>query len=331
MIDTETLIVGAGPAGAACAGELKKLKRDFILLDKQSFPRNKVCAGWITPAVFETLSLKPEDYPYGLKVFREFVVHLKKREYHLKVHQYAIRRIEFDRFLLEHNGLKPVLHEVKKIEVQDGLFVVDGIYRSKYLVGAGGSYCPVAKKFFPEKREEREKRTVAAIEEEFRYPVGDSRCHLWFQQKDLPGYAWWVPKAEGYVNAGIGGYLHGLKTNRENIRKRWEWFTALLEKQGLAGSRKWHGAGYTYRVRATRPVLQNGNVMITGDAAGLATRDMGEGIGPALESGLATARYITTGKPLRPGNIRKNSFSHSGILLQLALQRFLKKRDQGRI
>jgi len=39
-----------------------------------------------------------------------------------------------------------------------------------------------------------------------------------------------------------------------------------------------------------------GNAFLAGDAAGLATRDMCEGIGPAVESGLLAARAIATGE-----------------------------------
>ena len=321
MIETETLIVGAGPAGAACAGELKKNDRKFILLDKETFPRNKVCAGWITPAVFKALTLDTDDYPYGLKEFREFMVHLKKRDYLLKVHQFAIRRIEFDRFLHEYFELEPVPHQVRKIETDHGDFIIDNAFRAKYLIGAGGSYCPVAKTFFRENKVDQKERTVVAIEEEFLYSARDDRCHLWFQQDDLPGYAWYVPKADGYLNAGIGGYEAGLKKTGRNIKMEWEKFTEKLEKHGLVRGHAWHGKGYTYRVRSKHPMLQNGNVMITGDAAGLATRDMGEGIGPAIESGIAAARSVITGKPLKTRDIRKNSFSHTSVLLQLLLQR----------
>jgi flavin-dependent dehydrogenase len=41
------------------------------------------------------------------------------------------------------------------------------------------------------------------------YPFSDERCHLWFFEDGLPGYAWYVPKADGYLNVGIGGSAHG--------------------------------------------------------------------------------------------------------------------------
>ena len=46
-----------------------------------------------------------------------------------------------------------------------------------------------------------------------------------------------------------------------------------------------------------------GNAFITGDAAGLATRDMCEGIGPAIRSGHRAADAILTGAPYTLGDV----------------------------
>ena len=45
--------------------------------------------------------------------------------------------------------------------------------------------------------------------------------------------------------------------------------------------------------------MRRDNAFITGDAAGLATRDLGEGIGPAIRSGLRAAQAILEGTPYR--------------------------------
>jgi len=42
-------------------------------------------------------------------------------------------------------------------------------------------------------------------EEEFRYDHTNQDCQLWFLENHLPGYSWYVPKANGYVNVGVGG------------------------------------------------------------------------------------------------------------------------------
>ena len=42
---------------------------------------------------------------------------------------------------------------------------------------------------------------------------------------------------------------------------------------------------------------QSGNAYVIGDAAGVATRDLGEGIGPAIETGIRAAESIIRGTP----------------------------------
>ena len=58
----DALIVGGGPAGSSCAWALRRAGLAVWVLDKSKFPRDKVCAGWITPPVIETLEIDRADY-----------------------------------------------------------------------------------------------------------------------------------------------------------------------------------------------------------------------------------------------------------------------------
>src|SRR5262245_34657379 len=61
----EILVIGGGPAGSACAWRLCNAGRDVVVLDAAAFPRDKVCAGWITPQVVQDLRLDVADYARG--------------------------------------------------------------------------------------------------------------------------------------------------------------------------------------------------------------------------------------------------------------------------
>ncbi|MEP2616091.1 NAD(P)-binding protein, partial [Marinobacter alexandrii] len=50
----DLIIVGAGPAGSTLAQSLQDSGKHILLIDKQDFPRDKTCAGWVTPAVMNT-------------------------------------------------------------------------------------------------------------------------------------------------------------------------------------------------------------------------------------------------------------------------------------
>ena len=56
MLTCDVLVAGGGPAGSACAWKLRRAGLDVIVMDRALFPRDKVCAGWITPGVVEALA-----------------------------------------------------------------------------------------------------------------------------------------------------------------------------------------------------------------------------------------------------------------------------------
>ena len=58
----DVLIVGGGPGGSSCARGLRGSGLDVVVLDRERFPRDKVCAGWITPQVCQTLAIDPAAY-----------------------------------------------------------------------------------------------------------------------------------------------------------------------------------------------------------------------------------------------------------------------------
>jgi len=58
----DVLIVGGGPAGSSCAWKLRQAGVRTVLIDKKNFPRDKPCAGWITPQVVQALQLDIEEY-----------------------------------------------------------------------------------------------------------------------------------------------------------------------------------------------------------------------------------------------------------------------------
>jgi len=292
MIRREVIIVGGVPGGSSCAWELKKKGTDCLILDKKKFPRLKICAGWITPKVIKDLKIKVREYPQGLISFNKFHVHYKNKKLGIWTVQHSIRRVEFDDFLLKRSNVSVENHQVNKIEIKNNTYIIDGTYSCKYLVGAGGTYCPVQNLIFNKKFPNSRKRLVFAMEEEYQFNYHDKKCYLWFFENNLFGYSWYVPKSNGYINIGIGGLKKKLKRNGENLKEHWDLFIEKLIKQKLINPRKFNPKGHIYYVKQKANVGRIDNAFIIGDSAGLATKDLGEGIGPAVESGLKAAKAI---------------------------------------
>ncbi len=308
MIETEVLIIGGGPAGAACAWQLKQHGVDFILLDKAAFPRPKTCAGWITPRVLRDIQLDPATYPGNFTVFNRFNIEIRGLRFTLPTRQYAIRRAEFDDWHINRVRDNVTIHPVEQIRHEAERYVVDGAYSARYLIGAGGTHCPVKRSLFADNETDTASTLIIAQEEEFTYPGASDRCHLWFLQNGLPGYAWYFPKSGGVVNVGVGGSAEGLKRRGDSLKRHWELLVEKLDRYGLVRGHEFKPVGHSYYLRARSPVLRKGNALLIGDALGLSTLDMGEGIGPSIQSGINAANAIFHNTPYTLEGISRLSF-----------------------
>lgn len=317
MIETEVLIIGGGPGGSSCAYRLKQHNIPCIVIDQVEFPRFKPCAGWITPDVARDLGLQEANYPYGFTTFTKLQVTINDFSLRVPTRQHAIRRVEFDHWLLQRSAVPFYQHAVKSIRVDNGAYIVDDCFRARYLIGAGGTYCPVYRTLFKAENPKAREALIAAQEEEFlyepaqKYDPANETCWLWFW-KDLPGYAWFVPKANGYVNIGIGAWAEKLKASGGSLKEHWERLLVHINRLGLVRDHSYQPSAHSYYLRQQLPAIRSGNAFIVGDAAGMATVDMGEGIGPAIRSGTRAADAIATGSPYSLEGI--GSFSQGPLL-----------------
>ena len=99
-------------------------------------------------------------------------------------------------------------------------------------------------------------------------------------------------------------------TKVTTIKKYWEEFSQKLIKEKLIVPREFKTRGWSYLLRGNIKNLNKGNVFLIGDAAGLATVDMGEGIGPAIKSGIKAAKSIIYDQPYHLSSIPRFSFIH---------------------
>jgi len=307
-IKTEVLIVGGGPAGSACARRLRQAGVDCLILDRYAFPRFKTCAGWVTPELIRDLEMDPAEYPHSFTTFHSFKISFRGLNFTLRTKQHAIRRIEFDNWLLRRSGAPVKQHAVKQIEHNGDGYLVDDTYFGKYLVGAGGTHCPVYRTFFQPAHPSARGTLIVAQEEEFAFPFKDDRCYLWFLENKLPGYAWYVPKANGYVNIGLGGAAKALKRNGDTLKNQWNYLIQKLDALGLVQGHAFKPEGHAYYLRQRSSEARIDNAYIVGDAASLATYDMGEGIHPAIQSGIMAAEAILNGSDYSLRSIPKYSW-----------------------
>ena len=295
----DVLVVGGGPAGSTCARQLRQAGIDVLVMDKQAFPRDKVCAGWITPAVVKSLELDLDDYARGrvMQPIRAFRVGtIGGAEAHTRYDEavsFGIRRCEFDHYLLRRSAARQALGEaVKSIVREKRGWLVNGRIRTPLLIGAGGHFCPVSRMLGSEPGSSQ--AIVVAQETEFRLPERDrSDCgieqdtaQLYFCP-DLKGYGWCFAKGD-YLNVGLG------REDSHRLSEHVEQFRGWLRQRGgiprdLPG--RFNGHAYVLYPESRRRPYDDGVILI-GDSAGLAYPRSGEGIRPAIESALMAARTV---------------------------------------
>ncbi|WP_455207518.1 FAD-dependent oxidoreductase [Kaarinaea lacus] len=299
METCDVLIVGGGPAGSSCARRLIASGLDVIVLDKSPFPRDKVCAGWITPAVVEELAIDLDDYRKSrvCQDIRAFRTGSMLGPYLLNQYDhaasYGIRRCEFDHYLLQRSGAHLRLNEpLQQLQRIRNHWIVNDSIEAAMLVGAGGHFCPVAR--YLGARVGKSEQSVAAQEIEFEMTDQQAaECLIkadtpeLFFYPDLSGYGWLFRKGN-FLNIGAG------RENTGKIAQSASEFLELLKQQGKIprdAPEKLRGHAYLLYGHASRKQISDG-VLLIGDAAGLAYTESGEGIRPAVESGLMAADII---------------------------------------
>jgi geranylgeranyl reductase family protein len=290
----DAAIIGAGPAGAALAYCLARSGVGSVLIDKEKFPRGKVCAGGL-PA--RTLEILPFDVaPVVEKEISEvaFTHKLKagfSRAYH-KPLMYTVNRERFDDFLVgkaKDAGVDFLEgQKVEDVRLEGRAWAVKttrGIVRAALLVGADGAAGIVARSlslepsgFF---------HHGLQVEVPIRSLQG-THCPLekgivldWGSFED--SYGWVFPKRET-ASVGVGGPLRMGKELRLYLYD-------LLRHYGVSPE-DCRVAGHLIPHRVSHGPIATRRAVLIGDAAGLVDYWTGEGIFYAVKSSLIAAEHI---------------------------------------
>jgi geranylgeranyl reductase family protein len=287
---TDVLIVGAGPGGAYLGYLLAKQGRAVVIVDKEDFPRSKVCGGGISRKTIELL-----DFGLGDAVQRHIqgawlcYQNRDMVEASLKgVTGCSVLRSEFDEMILEkaraagaifapRTTFESVNRDSSAIRVKTS----KGTYSANYLVGADGVFSRVRKSVFPKNL------VTYAPAVEVLVPV-DGKTMDSFEDKVLfdfggmpKGYGWIFPKKD-HLNVGVFS-MFPQRTIRDD----------LARFIGMYGSLKGHPGsevlGHAIPTGNVRELYADDRVFLVGDAAGFAEAFYGEGIYFALKSALLLA------------------------------------------
>lgn len=340
-IEADVIVVGAGPGGSAAAAHLTSRGLDVALLEKTSFPREKVCGDGLTPrAVKELIKLgidTSEEAGWrrnkGLRVYggRTEPFELPWPELaDFPPYGLVKPRAEFDKILADHavssgarlyeqtNVVAPIIDE--RTDRIVGVRAKDGrTFRAPVVIAADGNSARLALGMGLAKRTDRP--MGVAVRAYFNSPrSNDDYMESWLELWDgkpgesnlLPGYGWIFGMGDGTVNVGLGtvgstsepaklNYRAMFRTWLDNTPPEWGFTTENQVGQVL---------GAALPMSFNRQPAYSRGLLLVGDAGGMVSPFNGEGISYAMEAAemaadaIADARFRGFGTPSAEAALR---------------------------
>lgn len=305
------VVVGAGPAGTAAAIVAARARLDVLVVDKASFPRDKICGDGLTTGALrhlEELGLDPGAVASWTTSEQCWIRSPNGRTTRFPLPrgrgQYVAiaTRQDLDAALVDlaRSSGAEVLDGhgmVAARETADGVELdVEGIgpVRARWAVGADGMWSPLRKQLGLAVQGYRGEWHAFRQYVRGVGPLAAKDLYISFDADIVPGYFWSFPLGDGRANIGFGIQRGGAHTTRD-MKQLWP---DLLDRPHLRAvlgpdwepeepHRAWP---IPARVDGVPPVGRR--TLFVGDAVAACDVMTGEGIGQALATGRRAAESV---------------------------------------
>ncbi|MEW6207747.1 MAG: geranylgeranyl reductase family protein [Acidobacteriota bacterium] len=299
----DAAIVGAGPAGATAAIHLAAIGHRVLLIDKENFPRDKVCGdGLIADSIrcLKRADLYEEVRRLGYETSLGTVFSPSRIRFDVAGEFLTLKRITLDDLIVRKavgRGAVFVKSKVTRVKTEeDGSAAIalegsgENVRARIALLATGASVeLPAGLGLVTEPRP-----SAIALRCYVRSSVEIDSLVISYDRSITPGYAWIFPLGRGEYNVGCGLRYMGKNGHRINLKNA---LRSFLESFPLARELMNHAESVTpVRGAMLRCGLAgalpkgDGNILIIGESIGATFPFTGEGIGKAMETGEIAAR-----------------------------------------
>ena len=303
----DVMIIGAGPAGSTAAVHLASKGHRVLLVDKRSFPREKVCGdGLITDALncLERMELRERVESIGYKSKVAMIFSRSRIKYEFRVEPFiTIRRKILDSLMAEkavESGATFARGKFTGITTEpDGLTTCsvsgsDKLLRTKVVVMGTGANVELPKRIG---MVQAPKATHVAVRCYVRSSIKFDCPVLSYDKSVLPGCAWIFPLGSGEYNIGCCISCQDILRRHMNIQKT---FNNFMSDFPLARHIMDHtkymtplkGDVLCTGLKGVIPYSESRNLLAIGETIGTTLPLSGERVGKAMESGELAAEVI---------------------------------------
>ena len=304
-------IIGAGPAGCACALALQNSGLRVVLIEKETFPRDKICGDAIPGPAFKAMHKINPKWGQAMQAFKDkeevrtskmFAPSGKAITLDWVTYSYNSKRLNFDYFLaqLVRSETNTTIVEQKRLQKitieEEGVycqFADNSSLKAALIIGCDGANSIVTRQLAS--FDLRDNNSCAAVRAYFTgvegLKMGVNEFH--FFKELLPGYFWIFPLENGWANVGFG-ILQGDKTKKSlNLRDTLNFITQKspniaprFQNAQIVDTIK----GFALPLGTQKRSISGNRFMLCGDAAALIDPLQGHGIDKAMWSGLYAAQ-----------------------------------------
>lgn len=307
----DVVIVGAGPAGATAAIYLARNGHKVLLLDKESFPRDKVCGDGLIPdslRCIDRMGLLSEVKKRG-RIISDLTYYSPSRvRIDVKSEMITIKRFYLDNIIVQEaikSGAVLFQSDVANIEQNDDFVLISTIesrdtIKTKICILATGAHITLGKKIgiIGDSRP-----NAVAVRCYVRSPLELNSLVFSYDKEIIPGYGWIFPLPNGEFNIGCGVLRDQVITGNLNLHRVFDRFVSTfpLAKELITRStEKTKLVGAPLRCGFVgMSVPRVGRVISIGESISTTFPFSGEGIGKAMESAeMATGtinEYLASG------------------------------------